>query len=60
MQLGLDRNWEDLDEYRKLSEVNLKEAVIKIIDLNIKTNIDRKNQIHPRSIIARNAFLEIV
>ena len=57
---GLDREWNDLDEYRKLSEENLLETVIRIIELNINRNIQKRKQIHPRSITARNAFLELV
>ena len=54
---GLDRNWTDLEYARKLSEKNLDETIIYIIDINIKDNIERKRQIHPKSIYLRNRLL---
>ena len=58
MLLGLDRNWEDLEYARKLSEKNLEAVVLYIIDLNIKENVEKQKQIHPDSIFARNEILQ--
>lgn len=55
---GLDRNWTDLEYARKLSENNLDEVIVYIIDINIKDNINRKRQIHPESIFLRNDLLK--
>ena len=55
---GLDRNWIDLEYARKLSETSLDETIIYIIDINIKDNIQRKRQIHPQSIKARNKLIK--
>ncbi len=55
---GLDRDWIDLEYARKMSERNLDEVIIYIIDINIKDNIKRKRQIHPRSVNARNQLLK--
>ena len=55
---GLDRNWGDLEYARKLSESNLDEVIVYIIDINIKDNINRKRQIHPDSIFLRNDLLK--
>ena len=54
---GLDRDWNDLEYARKMSETSLDEVIIYIININIKDNIERKRQIHPKSIIARNQLL---
>ena len=54
---GLDRNWDDLEYARKLSEVSLDDTIIYIIDINIKDNIAKKRQIHPESIMLRNELL---
>lgn len=54
---GLDREWEDLDYARKLSETSLDEVIVYIIDLNIRDNLEKKKQIHPDSIIVRNELL---
>lgn len=57
MRHGLDRNWEDLDYARKLSETDLDAVVLYIIDINIKENVEKQKQIHPDSIYARNELL---
>lgn len=57
---GLDRNWEDLEYARKLSETRLDEVIIYIIDLNIRENIEKRKQIHPSSITARNQLLSSI
>lgn len=54
---GLDRNWPDLHYARELSETNLDETIIYIIDLNIRENLEKNKQIHPDSILARNELL---
>lgn len=55
---GEDRNWEDLDKVRKMSEVDLDEAIIYIIELNLRKNMEKRKLIHPDSIMARNYLLE--
>ena len=55
---GDDRNWEDLDMVRKMSEVDLDEAIIYIIELNLRKNMEKRKLIHPDSIMARNYLLE--
>lgn len=54
---GEDRNWDDLEKVRQMSEKSLDDAIIYILELNIKKNVDRKNLIHPDSIHARNYLM---
>ena len=58
MRHGLDRNWEDLEYARKLSEKDLDAVVLYIIDINIKENVEKQKQIHPDSIYARNELIQ--
>ena len=55
---GEDRDWKDLEMVREMSERNLDEAVLYILELNIKKNIDKKRLIHPDGLLARNYILE--
>lgn len=55
---GLDRDWEDLEYARELSEKDLDAVIIYIIDLNIKENLEKGRQIHVNSIITRNELLK--
>lgn len=58
MQLGLDRDWEDLEYARKLSEIDLPAVIVYIIDVDIKSKLEKGKQIHLNSIIARNELLK--
>lgn len=51
------RNFEDLEIAKQIANIGLNEAIIYIIDVAIKNNIDKNRLIHPDSIIARNRFL---
>ncbi len=51
---GEDRSWTDLEKVRKISETDIDKAIIYILELNIKKNIEQKKLIHPDSILARN------
>ncbi len=55
---GEDRDWHDLELVRKMSEKNLDEAVLYILEVNLKKNIDEKKLIHPDGLNARNYILE--
>lgn len=55
---GEDRNWDDLDKVRQMSEVDLNSAIVYIIELNIIKNIEKKNLLHPDSIFARNELIK--
>ena len=52
-----NREYADLEEIRELSEKNLNEAIITIINFNIQENIEKGKLLHPNSILARNQLL---
>ncbi|MFR5684012.1 MAG: hypothetical protein ACLUD1_08190 [Clostridia bacterium] len=52
-----NRDYADLEEIRELSEKNLNEAIITIINFNIQENIEKGKLLHPNSILARNQLL---
>ena len=54
---GEDRHWDDLETAVKMSEKNLEDVIVYIIDINIKQNLEKHRLIHPDSIIARNYYL---
>ena len=51
------RNYEQVEEIRKLAMENIDEAVIKILDHDIEKNIKKKVLIHPDGILLRNKLL---
>lgn len=55
---GEDRNWNDLEPVRKMSETDLDGAIIYIIELNIRQNMEKKKLIHPDSILALNELFK--
>ena len=55
--IGDDRNWEDLEEIRKIKKKDINSAVLYILDLNIKERIGKKKLIHIDSIDRRNELL---
>ena len=54
---GEDRDWEDLEYVRNLSETDLDAAAIYILDLRIKINTEKGLLIHIDSVLARNYLL---
>ena len=54
----IERSYPGVDEIRKLSYTNLDKAVLKSLDGNIRSLIDRKISIFPLTIDARNYLLK--
>ncbi len=55
-----ERNFPDIDLLNKILEKNIDEAVLYIIDKKIQLQIEKKQSMHPNSIIARNEILKII
>jgi len=53
-----ERNFPDIELLNKLLEENLNKAVLYIIDKKIQLQIEKKQSMHPNSIIARNEILK--
>lgn len=56
--IGEDRQWQDVEDVRKLAKENINQAVIYILDMTIKEKIESKELIHTDSILARNSILK--
>lgn len=54
-----NRNFEGVEELRKLALKNLEETVVAILSYDIKKNINKGRLIHPNSILTRNKLLMI-
>ena len=52
-----NREYEGVQELRKLAEINIDECMLKILDYTIKENIDKGKLVHPNSILTRNRLL---
>ena len=52
-----NREYEGVQELRKLAEINIDECMLKILDYTIKENIDKGKLVHPNSILTRNKLL---
>lgn len=52
-----NRNYEGIEQVRTLTFQNLDEAVLTILDFDIKKNINKGRLVHPDSILTRNAIL---
>jgi len=55
-----ERNFPDIDLLNEILEKNINEAVLYIIDKKIQLQIEKKQSMHPNSIIARNEILKII
>ena len=51
------RNYENINELRKLAENDIDECILEILSFSIKDNIEKGKLIHPNSILARNEIL---
>lgn len=55
-----ERNFPDINLLNEILEKNIDEAVLYIIDKKIQLQIEKKQSMHPNSIIARNEILKII
>ncbi len=55
---SIERNLDDIDYINDLVEKNIDEAVLYIFDKKIMLQIDKKAQMHPNTILARNWLLK--
>jgi len=55
-----ERNFPDIDFLNQILEKNINEAVLYIIDKKIQLQIEKKQSMHPNSIIARNEILKMI
>lgn len=55
---SIERGFEDIDYINELLEKNIDEAVLYIFDKKIMLQIDKKAQMHPDTVIARNWLLK--
>lgn len=55
---GIDRKYPGTQETYKLAKQNLQAAVIRCMDRTIQERIEKKKLIDPKTIIARNSYLE--
>lgn len=55
---GDDRHWDDLEPVKTKSETDLDWAIIYIIEINIRQNMEKGKLIHPDSIYARNELIK--
>ena len=60
MQLGKDRTWKDVQLVNDIAKTNINEAVLYLLELEIKDRIDNKKMIHIDSVLARNEILKIM
>jgi len=55
-----ERNFPDINLLNEILEKNIDEAVLYIIDKKIQLQIEKKQSMHPNSIIARNEILKMI
>ena len=58
MQHGKDRMWKDVPMVINMAKANINEAVIYLLDMEIKDRIDNKKMVHTDSVLARNSMLK--
>ncbi len=55
---GREGDYPLIEEYRETAKRNLDEAIIMILDNNIKYLIDKEKTIHPNAVLTRNKLIE--
>lgn len=55
-----DRNFPDIEVLNNLLEENIDEAVLYILNKKIQLQIEKRQSMHPDSIIARNSILKVL
>lgn len=52
-----NRNYEKVEELRKMAEINIDNCILEILNYTIKENINKERLVHPNSILTRNKLL---
>lgn len=60
MQFGADRTWADVPLVNNLAKTNIDEAVLYLLNMEIKDRVDKGKMIHVDSVLARNDILNIM
>ena len=58
--IGKDRQWQGIENVRQLAKENINKTVLYLLDMTIKEKLERKELIHPDSILARNSIIMIL
>lgn len=54
---GEDRKWKDVPFVNDMAKTNIDEAVLYLLDMEIKDRVDNKKLIHIDSVLARNSLI---
>lgn len=52
-----NRNYEKVEELRKIAEINIDNCILEILNYTIKENIDKGRLVHTNSVLTRNKLL---